>query len=326
MKSARSILSILITTYNREDYLEKLLGILCEYQKLGLVFNIVVSDDFSTDNTENVCYRWKDELSNYKYVRLSSNQGMDRNFLSAYLNCETEYCWLLGDHRYVEYEELKRILSLLEKARYDALILNCHPKNNLPEKEYNEINGLLIDLGYNITNNASCIIPKRFVTPWAYKRFINTTFLHMGIFVENLCMMDSFRVLFVNDIKVKDLELPVSFTMSGWNRHAFLNFGKLWFECIMSLPNQISIENKFDVLLSHNRMTGIFDIDNVLLEKQKYGDDYVKSYKENRQYMKFVSDVPLWRYDARLIYVPLPFYKIWGLLKIVYSKILLLLK
>jgi len=47
---------------------------------------------------------------------------------------------------------------------------------------------------------------------------------------------------------------------------------------------------------------------------------------DNRQYMQFVSDVPLWRYDARLIYVPLPFYKIWGLLKIVYSKILQLLK
>lgn len=320
------LLSILITTYNRAEFVDKILQILLEYQNGGLHFNVVVSDDCSTDTTEEVCKRYANQLHGFKYIKLQNNVGMDGNFISAYTACETEFCWLLGDHRYVEYDELKRIIDILESRRYDALVLNCHPKNDISRKEYTEINSLLLELGHNVTNNASCVIPKKFVTEFAYKRYYGTTFLHMGIFVENLCYLKYFKVLYVDDIEVKDIILPVSFSESGWNRHAFLNFGKLWFEFVMSLPNKLKIENKFEVLLSHNKMTGIFDIDNVLMEKRKYGDVYVQSYKDNRQYMKYVSEVPLWRYDARIIYVPFFFYRIWGLIKIMYGKLHILVK
>ena len=300
-----SLLTILITSHNRAEYVDKILEILYSYQKRNLVFSIVVSDDHSIDNTQEVCSRWEKHLKNYRYIILPSNVGMDGNFVSAYSSCTTEYCWLLGDHRYVVFEELERILSILKKKEYDALILNCHPRNTLPGQQYTEINKLLLDLGYNITNNASCIIPTSFFSEWAYKRYYGTTFLHMGIFVENLCHKDQFKVLFIHDIRVKDIILPIPFTQTGWVCHPFLNFGKLWYEFVMSLPNQIDIDNKFEVLLSHNRKTELFNIRDVVDNRKKYGDVYVKNYKENRKYVPYVSDTPVWRYDLKILVVPL---------------------
>lgn len=305
-----NLLSILITTYNRAEFLNEILGILFEYQKRGLGFDVIVSDDCSTDNTQEIAEKWLPSLKDYKYIKSKSNMGMDGNFISAYTACETDYCWLLGDHRYVEFDELKRILDILESRRFDALVLNCHPKNILPRKEYTEINSLLLELGHNVTNNASCIIPSKYVTEWAYKRYYGTTFLHMGIFVENLCYANFFKVLYVDDVKVKDIILPVSFTESGWYGHPFLNFGKLWFEFVMSLPNLISIENKSKILLSHNRVTGIFDIREVLENKHRFGDEYVNSYIENRQYVPFVTDVPRWCYDVGILILPSVVYRI----------------
>lgn len=310
-----NILSILITTYNRAAFLDVILGLLCDYQKKGLNFNVVVSDDCSSDNTKEIAEKWTPSIKGYKYLRSDKNQGMDGNFIAAYTACETEYCWLLGDHRYVEFDELGRIISLLEAHQYDALVLKCHPKNLIPEKEYSDINQLLVDLGYNITNNASCVIPKKFVSEWAYKRFYGTTFLHMGIFVENLCQMHDFKILFISDILVRDIDLDVSFVQTGWYGHPFLNFGKLWFEFVMSLPNVIKVENKFDVLLSHNRMTGIFNINDVLANRYRFGNEYVDSYKENRQYIQYVSDTPRWRYDVYILFFPMSLYAMWRKLR-----------
>ena len=110
---SENLLTILITTYNRVEYLQKLLNMLLAYQKNGLCFNVVVSDDNSTDSTQEVCLAFKNQLRNYEYKRLATRTGMDGNFISAYSLCKTEYCWLLGDHRFIDYNDLKSILNKL---------------------------------------------------------------------------------------------------------------------------------------------------------------------------------------------------------------------
>lgn len=302
------ILTILITTYNRATVLDALLAILNDYQQKGLLFDIIVSDDNSTDETKNIANKWKNKLKGYRYINTHNNKGMDNNFRHAYEACQTEYCWLLGDTRYVNFEDLKQIIDILKCGKYDALILNCHENVKISTKEYTDINELMQELGWQITNNASCVIPKRFINQQLYNRYQGTTFLHLGIFVENLCLSEYFHVLFIDNIHVRELEIE-SFRKIGWTCHPFLNFGKLWYEFILSLPNQLTIETKEKVLLDHNKNTGLFSPMKIPGMKVAYGQEFINNYKACRKYVPHISSTPLWIYELLIVYIPTSFLK-----------------
>lgn len=289
-------LTILITTYNRAPLLKLLLEKLSSYQDAGLDFAVNIFDDCSTDETPKICKSFEKKISKYSYNRHPKNVGMDINFISAYESCQTEYCWLPGDYRYISFEDMKRVIALLESKTYDALIINCHPNNKVERKDYTDINELMSELGWHNTNQTSFIIPRKFITPTFYKRYIGTTFTHLGMITENLCAMDRFKVAYLNNVRMLSTETG-TFTRIGWMRHPFVNFGRLWYQFVMSLPNQITIETKRKVLLDHNRNTGLFNPKFVIRMKLDYGPEVMKSYKSNRQYVPFVSTTPLFIYD-----------------------------
>ena len=301
------ILTILITTYNRAIVLDAVLAMLGSYQEKGLAFNILVSDDNSTDDTNSICKRWDNTLKGFTHIKTGRNLGMDNNFINVYEHFQTPYCWLLGDTRHISFESLQRVLDILSSAQYDALILRCRQEMPQERIEYSDINTLMSQQGWHITNNASCIIPRKFINSQLYHRHIGTTFLHMGIFVENLCMMENFRVLYMGDVDITELEV-FGFIKTGWIKHPFLNFGKLWYEFVMSLPNQISVDIKHKVLLDHNRFTKIFALSDVHRRILTYRETYIESYCENRRFMPFVTTEPLWMYDVLIRVIPLSFY------------------
>jgi glycosyltransferase involved in cell wall biosynthesis len=301
------VLTILITTYNRSVVLDAVLSKLSSYQDKGLAFNILVSDDCSTDNTKEICKKWEDNLHGFSYLKTEQNLGMDNNFKNVYENFHTEFCWLLGDTRQISFDGLKSVIDILSTSNHDALILRCREEMSKERIEYSDINTLMSQQGWHITNNASCVIPKRFITPLLYHRYWGTTFLHMGIFVENLCMVENFNVLYMGDVYITELETP-GFTKGGWISHPFLNFGKLWYEFVMSLPNQIDIDIKHQVLLDHNKYTKIFDISEIHKRILTYRETYINSYRENRRYMPYVVTTPLWIYDLLICVIPLSIY------------------
>ena len=295
------ILTILITTYNREPILNALLSKLFEYETHGLSFKVIVSDDCSTDRTKDTCMNWSVRFNNFKYLKLEKNSGMDANFMNAYEACDTPYCWLLGDARCVDFNGLKTILAKLVENKHDALILNCHYNMKMPDKTYSDINTLLSEQGWHITNNSSCVIPRNFINRTLYHRYFGTTFLHMGIFVENLCMKETFTVAYLKDVRVRSVKVP-SYTKNGWFCHPFLNFGRLWFTFVMSLPNQVDVSTKLKVLKDHNKYTHIFSpLRGIPQGKALYGKTFVESYRENRMYMPFVSNTPRILYDVIML-------------------------
>lgn len=303
------ILTVLITTYNRALVLDAVLSMLGSYQAKGLVFNILVSDDNSTDNTEEICKKWEDTLSGYTYIKTERNLGMDNNFRNAYEHFQTPYCWLLGDTRHISFENLQRVIDVLSTSQHNALILRCRKEMPQERIEYSDINTLMSQQGWHITNNASCIIPKTFINPQLFHRYLGTTFLHMGILIENLCLMKHFSILYLGDVDITELEVQ-GFNKTGWISHPFLNFGKLWYEFIMSLPNQVDIDIKQQVLLDHNKYTKIFALSKIHRQILTYRETYINSYCENRHYMPFVVTKPIWIYDLLIKIIPLSFYTV----------------
>lgn len=303
------ILTILVTTYNRALVLDAVLNMLWSYQEKGLAFNVLVSDDCSTDNTSEICNKWSNRLQGFRHITTGSNLGMDNNFKNVYENFNTEYCWLLGDTRHISYEALKNVIDTLSSSKYDALILRC--REEMPQQRivYSDIHTLMKEQGWHITNNASCVIPKRFINTLLYHRYMGTTFLHMGIFVENLCLMESFNVLYLGNVYITELNVA-SFNKVGWTKHPFLNFGKLWYEFVMSLPNQIDVDTKHFVLKEHNRHTKIFSLSDIHRQILIHGGAYIESYRENRKYIHYVTDKPVILYDILITIIPQSFYRL----------------
>lgn len=285
----KPLLTVLITVYNRAMAVDKVLSILFEYQQKGLSFYVLVSDNRSTDNIEEVNLRWNTRFNYYKFVSTPVHGEMDSNFRNAYENCETDYCWLLGDTRMVSYDALQKIITTLESGLYDALIINCHVKMKLPATTYDNVNTLMKEQAWHITNNSSCIIPRKFIRRAAYNRYLGTSFLHMGIFVENICLLPSFKVRYLDDVECRSLQID-GFKKGGWKERPFLNFGKLWYEYIMSLPCQLSLNTKQFVLKDHDAKTGLFSFKEIMICKAKFNNfQYTKSFIQNYQFLKFVT-------------------------------------
>lgn len=302
----KSLLTILVTCYNRANFVDVILDRLYDYQQHGLIFNVLVSDDNSSDNTKAICDKWKFKIHGYKYVCTSLNKGMDNNFRLAYESFTTDYCWMMGDTRIISFDELKMIICVLNKREYTALILRCRDDITKVSKVYTDINNLMSDMGWHITNNASCVIPKKFINKNIYKRYLGTTFLHMGIMVDNLCLLDTFKVAYLPDVHVCEIIVP-GFKKIGWTAHPFYNFGKCWYEFVMSLPNQIDVDIKHKVLKDHDKHAKFVSVSRIIRNRIIYGPVYKYSYFKNRRFIRFVSDTPLWLYDLKFLLPLLPF-------------------
>lgn len=74
MKNNTPLLSICIPTYNRSRYLQVSLAALIEQsESFHSDIEIVVSDNASTDNTEESMNTFRTQFSNLKYVRNTEN-------------------------------------------------------------------------------------------------------------------------------------------------------------------------------------------------------------------------------------------------------------
>lgn len=303
-------LTILITTYNHAIFVDNILQTFFGYLKRGLVFSILISDDHSSDNNYEIYQKWAKQIKNLEYYSHDQNMGMDENFKTAYSHCKTKYCWLLGDHRMISFEEMKELLDEVNQEKYDAWILKTRSENHFPTKVYTDVNVLLREIGYNITNNASCVIPTSFFQECCYKRYMGTTFLHMGIFIDNLCLKNDFKVKYLCDIFVQNIDIPGE-GGTGWGTHPFLNFGVWWYQFIMSLPSQVTLETKELVLKEHNKITNLFSYKNVLrhmLFPNRHV--YKSSYLKCRKYFKFIEYRPVIFYDFAICCIPEYIYSI----------------
>lgn len=109
-------LSICIPTYNRAEYLIQLLDSIFSQPGCEKV-EVVISDNASTDNTEELMKRYKENYSNFIYQKLPENKGPDRNFFNAVNIASGEYCWLVGSDDKLSHSALFQILQAIESGK-----------------------------------------------------------------------------------------------------------------------------------------------------------------------------------------------------------------
>ena len=94
-------LSVCIPTYNRSLFIGPLLDSLKELCTLNISYEIVICDNDSTDDTEEVIRRWLSDYDNIVYFKQKKNVGALNNLNSAYRLAQGEFCVYLADDDFV---------------------------------------------------------------------------------------------------------------------------------------------------------------------------------------------------------------------------------
>jgi hypothetical protein len=90
-------LSICIPTYNRADYLDSVLGHVFDERPVACDFELIVSDNCSTDRTGEVLAAWQARQPAMRIWRQTSNVGATNNIQCAFRLARGEYTIYLAD-------------------------------------------------------------------------------------------------------------------------------------------------------------------------------------------------------------------------------------
>ena len=120
-------LSICIPTYNRSFFLNSILHQLSGIEDEGIrdVIEVCISDNASTDDTEEMVTGWLNEGKvNIKYAKNLSNEGADRNYLKVVEMATGCYCWLFGSDDLFVDNAIPMLLEKINESGSDIYICN----------------------------------------------------------------------------------------------------------------------------------------------------------------------------------------------------------
>ena len=114
LKSTKPTISACIISYNQQEYIAQTLeGALM--QQVDVPYEIVVSDDCSTDNTAQIIEAFAKKDARIRVLRHHKNVGMHRNWLQAINACRGEFVALCeGDDTWTDNQKLTKQLAVLQ--------------------------------------------------------------------------------------------------------------------------------------------------------------------------------------------------------------------
>ncbi len=118
-------LSVLLVTYNHEEYIEEALESIL-IQKFNDNYEIVVADDLSTDNTVKIINKYKEIYPEKIRILVSNkNLGITKNYERGFKACKGEYIAVLeGDDYWTTPEKLQKHVDFLDNHRDCVLSFN----------------------------------------------------------------------------------------------------------------------------------------------------------------------------------------------------------
>ena len=129
------LLTIAIPTFNRAKLLDKQLAWLAEAIKgFEADCEILVSDNCSTDNTQDVVKKWQSTLSRitFNYNKNPENIGVLKNVAYCLNAATTQYVWTIGDDDPIQKRAVTYVLTKIkENQNLSLLFLNYSGRNKI---------------------------------------------------------------------------------------------------------------------------------------------------------------------------------------------------
>lgn len=119
----KPLLTVAIPTYNRPETLQKTLEALKRENPNS--FSILISDDSSTNDVEDVVRSYEKSMPNLRYSKNLANLGFSGNVCRLYELTTTRYVWFLCDDDTVCPGAITEILKGLERHEPVVAIFSC---------------------------------------------------------------------------------------------------------------------------------------------------------------------------------------------------------
>lgn len=183
----KALLSLCIPTYNRAAILkENILVILHQLEEIeGTEVELIVSDNCSTDNTQEVIKLLIEAGAPIVYNRNEENLGSAGNFIKCIKMASGKYIQLLGDDDYLAPGGLKYILDCLRGKEYGLLHIDPHPVTAYPLKEYFDNNDYLKIINRQFTWMSGNIFRSDIVSKIDYRKYTTSHLMQMPFYLES---------------------------------------------------------------------------------------------------------------------------------------------
>lgn len=223
---ANIYLTIAIPTYNRADLLIESLNSVVDQISDGV--EVLINDNASTDNTEEVVRTYLAKHSFLKYSKNSSNIGPDANFLSCLQKSKGSFVQLLSDDDILLPGAVNKILTtILINPGASVIRTNCcsflksfnlsdltSPAYGISEDIYfNNKNKFLEYVGYASVFMSTTVYNRRvFDEIKAPEKYIGTCLLQTHLIFE--CLAKNQESIILSDVCVAArVGMPVGFSM-----------------------------------------------------------------------------------------------------------------
>ncbi|GHV00338.1 hypothetical protein FACS1894211_07440 [Clostridia bacterium] len=176
-------LSICIPTYNGEIKLrENLMHLLPIVSKHNLP--ICISDNASTDGTEQTVKEFQERYPYIFYDKNQSNEGYDRNCYKVLRMSKTQYAWLVGNDDLIVEATLNDVLiAVYGDQEYILINVNTNvgegkrvPVGDTVFYDYNE---WMLKIGSHLTHMSGIIFNGKIFEHEDAARYYDTDFLHL---------------------------------------------------------------------------------------------------------------------------------------------------
>ena len=118
------IVSVSLICYNQEDYITKAIDSVL-MQEVDFKYEIVLSDDCSTDGTSDICLRYAKKYPNIiRLIKRDKNIGGVNNYIENYFLCKGKYvAFLEGDDFWIDPHKLQKQVDFLENN--ESYVICC---------------------------------------------------------------------------------------------------------------------------------------------------------------------------------------------------------
>ena len=190
------LLTIAIPTCNRADYLRKALAQLqleiLSYHLSNI--EILVSDNASSDSTQQVVAEFQDSGLNIHYLLNPDNIGSDANIAQCFNVAKGHYVLISGDDDLYCDGSLKWLMTALEQNEYGVICMRPYgfdhdfrreyPGTSGCDQTFNDAGDFLVAIGSLVTLISGCVINKRCVPGLDANAFCGSNLVQVHLVIQ----------------------------------------------------------------------------------------------------------------------------------------------
>lgn len=227
-QTSKPLLTIGIFTYNRSNYLDKCLYSIFNQIGNDSLFEILVCDNNSTDNTNVIVDKYKSKYNNLVYYKNENNIGAMKNVHKVLEKASGEFVIAHGDDDYLSYLAIYKLVDMIYNNRNCSLMYMLPSNENFTIYNGEGINNYIEQVSFITTFISGMVVKKsEFDKIVDKEKFIYTDINQVYIQLELLRDNPNFAILKGNTLSGN----------SGEHKPSGYNFGEVFIKNYLDILN-----------------------------------------------------------------------------------------